>query len=149
MAALISLQGQPATGIGAQSPSQLFAKLDTDGDGQISQSEFETALGADGVDTSSADALFAKLDANGDGSISQSELASAKRGHVTITTTPAVRSQAGGVVRAKPARRAVVVGRRRRRDHADRHQFGRLDHHDHFLCRRQHGRDDHAGGADG
>ena len=78
MAALISLQGQSATGIGAQSPSQLFAKLDTDGDGQISQSEFESALGAAGVDTSTADALFAKLDANGDGSISQSELAKAE-----------------------------------------------------------------------
>lgn len=81
MAALISLQGQSATGISAQSPSQLFAKLDTNGDGQISQSEFESALGSAGVDTSSADALFAKLDANGDSSISQSELQSAKGGH--------------------------------------------------------------------
>ena len=81
MAALISLQGQSATGISAQSPSQLFAKLDTNGDGQISRSEFESALGAAGVDTSSADALFAKLDTNGDGSISESELTSAKRGH--------------------------------------------------------------------
>jgi hypothetical protein len=58
MAALISLQGQSATGIGAQSPSQLSAKLDTNSDDQISQSEFESALGAAGVDTSSADALF-------------------------------------------------------------------------------------------
>lgn len=81
MAALISLQGQSTTGIGAQSPSQLFAKLDTNGDGQISQSEFESALGAAGVDTSSADALFTRLDTNGDGSISESELTSAKRGH--------------------------------------------------------------------
>ena len=78
MAALISMQGQSATGISAQSPSQLFAKLDTDGDGQISQSEFETALGNDGVDKASADALFSKLDANGDGSISQSELTQAQ-----------------------------------------------------------------------
>ena len=60
-------------------PSQLFSELDTNGDGQISQSEFETALGNDGIDKSSADALFAKLDTNGDGSISQSELASAQR----------------------------------------------------------------------
>lgn len=95
MAALISLQGQPATGIGAQSPSPLFAKLDTDGDGQISQSEFETALGCDGVDKSSADALFAKLDANGDGSISQSELASAKRGHGHHRHHAGGQSQAG------------------------------------------------------
>ncbi len=76
MAALLALQDQSATG--TQGPSQLFSELDTNGDGQISQSEFETALGNDGVDKSSADALFAKLDSNGDGSISQSELASAQ-----------------------------------------------------------------------
>src|ERR1700690_2561426 len=81
MAALLSLQGQSTTGVTAQSPSQLFAKLDADGDGQISKSEFESALGNAGVSTSTADALFAKLDANGDGSISQSELTSAKHGH--------------------------------------------------------------------
>ncbi len=81
MAALISLQGQSATGVTAHSSSQLFAKLDTNGDGQISKSEFETALGDAGVNSSSADALFAKLDSNGDGSISQSELAKAKHGH--------------------------------------------------------------------
>jgi type IV secretory pathway VirB2 component (pilin) len=80
MAALISLQDQSASGVTAQSPSPLFSKLDTDGDGQISKSEFENALGRAGVDTSSADALFAKLDANGDGSISQSELTQARRG---------------------------------------------------------------------
>ena len=84
MAALISLQSQlqnqSASGAAPQGPSQLFAKLDTDGNGQISQSEFETALGNDGVDKSSADALFSKLDANGDGSISQSELTQARHG---------------------------------------------------------------------
>ena len=72
MAALISLQGQGADG--SQGPSSLFSQLDTDGNGQISQSEFETVLGNDGIDKSSADALFAKLDSNGDGTISQSEL---------------------------------------------------------------------------
>ena len=76
LAALISLQGQLTNG--AQGPSSLFAKLDSNGDGQVSQSEFETALGNAGVDQSSADALFAKLDANGDGSISQSELTQAQ-----------------------------------------------------------------------
>lgn len=81
MAALISLQGESASGMTAQSPSQLFAKIDTNGDGQISKSEFETALGGVGVDSSTADSLFAKLDTNDDGSISQSELASAKPGH--------------------------------------------------------------------
>lgn len=78
MAALISLQGQGTDG--SQGPSSLFSQLDTDGNGQISESEFETVLGNDGVDKSSADALFAKLDSNGDGSISQSELSQAQHG---------------------------------------------------------------------
>jgi hypothetical protein len=80
MAALIALQGQNTTGAGgAQS---LFGKLDSDGDGAVSKSEFEDVLGQSGVDTSSADALFGKLDQNGDGSIDQGELTSAtKRGH--------------------------------------------------------------------
>ena len=78
MAALIALKGQD-TGGSAQS---LFAKLDTAGDGKVSQSELETGLSPSGVDTSGADALFSKLDQNGDGSIDQGELTSAtKRGH--------------------------------------------------------------------
>ncbi len=80
LAALISFQGQSATGVVGQSPSDLFSQLDADGDGQISKSEFEQALGTSGVGTQSADALFGKLDANDDGSVSQSELAKA-RGH--------------------------------------------------------------------
>jgi hypothetical protein len=82
MAALLSLQDQSATGATAQTPSSLFSKLDTDGDGQVIKSEFETALTGAGASasTSTADALFAKLDANGDGSISQSELAKASHG---------------------------------------------------------------------
>ena len=80
MAALLSLQDQSATGATAQTPSSLFSKLDTDGDGQVSKSEFETALTGAGASISTADALFAKLDANGDGSISQSELAKASHG---------------------------------------------------------------------
>lgn len=75
MAALLSLQGQ-----GGPQGLSLFAKLDTDGNGQISKSEFETTLGNAGVDQTSADALFDKLDANGDGSIDQGELANARHG---------------------------------------------------------------------
>lgn len=80
LAALISFQGQSATGVVGQSPSDLFSQLDADGDGQISKTEFEKALGTAGVDTQSTDALFGKLDANSDGSVSQSELAKAQ-GH--------------------------------------------------------------------
>lgn len=82
LAALISLQGQGTTGAsGASGASGLFAKLDADGDGSISKSEFESTLGKAGVDSNSADALFSKLDANGDGSISKSELASARHAY--------------------------------------------------------------------
>ena len=79
LATLISLQGQNTTAGGAA--SGLLAKLDANGDGSVSKSEFESALSGAGVDTSSADALFSKLDANGDGSISKSELASARGGY--------------------------------------------------------------------
>jgi len=81
MAALISLQGQSANGLVAQSPSQLFSKIDTDGDGKISKTEFENALSGAGVSTSDADAAFAKLDANGDGSITHGELPGTKGAH--------------------------------------------------------------------
>lgn len=63
-------------------PLTCFSQLDTDGDGQISKTEFEQALGAVGVDTQSADALFGKLDANSDGNVSAGELNKAHgRGH--------------------------------------------------------------------
>ncbi len=78
MAALLSLQGQPPAGTTAQS---LFSKIDANGDGQISKSEFENALGSAGVGTSTADTVFDQLDTNGDGSISESELTSAKPAH--------------------------------------------------------------------
>jgi len=81
LAALISLQGQSANGVVGQSPSDLFSKLDSDGDGQISKTEFEQALGGVGVDTQSADALFGKLDINSDGSISAGELDKAHGHH--------------------------------------------------------------------
>ncbi len=76
MRALLGVQGQSGG-----TPSPLFAKLDTDGDGSISKTEFENALSSAGVSTDAADAAFAKLDSNGDGSISQSELAKARHGH--------------------------------------------------------------------
>jgi EF-hand domain pair len=47
--------------------------LDANGDGQISQSEFENVIGS-GADQSKVDELFAKIDSNGDGSIDKDEL---------------------------------------------------------------------------
>ncbi len=75
MSALLSMQsgqGGPAAGIA----QDVIAKFDTNGDGQVSQSEFEQAIGS-GADQSGVDALFNKLDSNGDGSVSADELQSA------------------------------------------------------------------------
>ncbi len=64
MSALLSMQsgqGSPAGDIAGD----VIAKFDTDGDGQVSQSEFEQAIGS-GADQSGVDVLFNKLDSNGD-----------------------------------------------------------------------------------
>ncbi|MGB6350290.1 MAG: EF-hand domain-containing protein [Pseudolabrys sp.] len=96
LAALISLQGQSASAVVGQSPSDLFSRLDTDGDGQISKTEFEQALGAVGVDTQSADALFGKLDANNDGNVSPSEIAKGRGHHHHHHAESSDASQSGG-----------------------------------------------------
>lgn len=61
---------------GAQKGSDdLFSKVDTDGDGSVSQSEmsdFKAKMGKS-ADTSSNDERFAKLDTDGSGSLSQAE----------------------------------------------------------------------------
>ena len=58
----------------------LFAQIDGDGDGKITKSEFEEALGAGGTNLAKADSVFGKLDKDGDGSVSLNELASALKG---------------------------------------------------------------------
>lgn len=58
----------------------LFSKLDSNGDGQISKSEFESNLGAGGTNTANADSVFGKLDTNSDGSVSLDELSAALKG---------------------------------------------------------------------
>ncbi len=60
--------------------SDLFGLLDTNGDGQISKAEFESALGAGGTNVTNADSVFSKLDTNGDGSVSLDELSAALKG---------------------------------------------------------------------
>ena len=74
MKALLSVQGNQGKSPGKL--ESLLGKFDTDGDGQISQSEFETAIGPD-ADKAKVDELFQKLDANGDGAISRDELKAA------------------------------------------------------------------------
>jgi hypothetical protein len=77
--ALLSLQGGDG---GASGMSSLFSQLDSDGDGTVSKTDFDKALGATGVNASSADNIFAEIDKDGDGIVSQDELAAtAGRAH--------------------------------------------------------------------
>jgi hypothetical protein len=87
MSALLAAQGQSSTATttsASTSPDaalkDLFSQLDSNGDGQISKSEFENALGAGGTNTANADSVFSKLDKNGNGSVSLDELTAALKG---------------------------------------------------------------------
>jgi Ca2+-binding EF-hand superfamily protein len=87
MSALLDAQSQSSTGsttTASKSRSSalkdLFAQIDGDGDGKITKSEFEEALGAGGTNLEKADSVFGKLDKDGDGSVSLNELASALKG---------------------------------------------------------------------
>jgi hypothetical protein len=87
MSALLAAQGQSSaatTTSASTSPSSalqdLFSQIDANGDGEISKSEFENALGAGGTNLAQADDVFNKLDTNGDGSVSMSELSSTLKG---------------------------------------------------------------------
>lgn len=73
MSALISTQEQGSRTAHAQ---QLFAKMDADGDGKISQSEFENVFGSN-ADMSKVDGLFKALDSDSDGNVSSDEFTSA------------------------------------------------------------------------
>src|SRR5216684_1767916 len=81
MSALLAAQSQSSTATTASAPTSrsdalnnLFSQLD--GDGKISKSEFENALGAGGTNIAQADNVFGKMDSNGDGSVSLDEMAS-------------------------------------------------------------------------
>jgi hypothetical protein len=87
LSALLAAQGQSSTGTttpASTGPSSalkdLFSLLDTNGDGQISKSEFENTLGAGGTNLANADKVFNELDKNGDGSVNLGELSSALKG---------------------------------------------------------------------
>jgi Ca2+-binding EF-hand superfamily protein len=81
MSALLDAQSQSSSNVSSlsmrsKSLKEWFVKVDSDGDGKISKSEFE-ALGADGNKAGQAGNAFGKLDTDGDGSVSLKELASA------------------------------------------------------------------------
>ena len=86
MSALLDAQSQSSTASATASKSRasalkdLFAQIDGNGDGKITKSEFEGALGAGGTNLANADSVFGKLDKDGDGSVSLKELASALKG---------------------------------------------------------------------
>jgi Ca2+-binding EF-hand superfamily protein len=83
MSALLAAQGQSSGAPSASASSalqDLFSQIDGDGDGRISKSEFESALGAGGTNLAQADDVFGKLDLDGDGSVSLDEMSSALKG---------------------------------------------------------------------
>jgi hypothetical protein len=85
MSALLAAQGQSGSNASARTSrsdalKDLFAQIDVDGDGKLSKSEFEKALGAGGSNTAKADDVFSKLDKDGDGSVNLSELMAALKG---------------------------------------------------------------------
>jgi hypothetical protein len=83
MSALIAAQGD-TTNTTPTNPSDalqdLFSQIDANGDGSITKTEFENALGAGGTNTAAADKVFGELDTNGDGSVSLDEVKSALQG---------------------------------------------------------------------
>ena len=85
MSALIDAQSQSGTtNTAPTNPSDalqdLFSQIDGNGDGSISKSEFESALGAGGTNVAAADDVFGKLDSNGDSSVSLDEMKNALQG---------------------------------------------------------------------
>lgn len=100
MSALIAAQSQSSDAAGSATNSassgstsststsrdaalkDLFSQIDADGDGSITKSEFENALGAGGTNLAQADDVFSKMDSNSDGSVSLDEMSKAlKSGH--------------------------------------------------------------------
>ena len=87
MSALLAAQSQSTTGSTTSASTSrsdalkdLFAQIDADGDGKLSKSEFENALGAGGTNLAQADDVFGKLDKNGDGSVGLDEMMAALKG---------------------------------------------------------------------
>jgi EF-hand domain pair len=85
MSALLDAQSKSGTTSSAptnpsDSLQDLYSQIDGNGDGSITKSEFESALGAGGTNTAAADKVFGELDANGDGSVSLDEMKSALQG---------------------------------------------------------------------
>jgi hypothetical protein len=96
MSALLAAQSQSPSASTASAPTSppgalkhLFSRLDANRDGQISKSEFESALGAGGTNLAQADDVFSKLDKDGNGTVSPDELSSTLngKGHHSATSS--------------------------------------------------------------
>jgi Ca2+-binding EF-hand superfamily protein len=84
---LLAAQGQSSMGstrsaLASQLDAlkDLFSQLDADHDGQISTSEFRSALGAGGTNLAQAEDVLAKLDKDGSGTVSLDEMSAALKG---------------------------------------------------------------------
>ncbi len=148
MSALLAAQSQSAsTGstptVSSDPLQNLFSLIDGNNDGNISKSEFESALGAGGTNLANADSVFGKLDKNGDGNVSLGELKSALQGagghHHHHHVESSGDADGGGAGRhpsgssgasADPLLQALAG-----RVLHFRHQQRRLDHHVAHLCR--------------
>ena len=146
----------------ASALQDLFSQIDANGDGQISKTEFENALGAGGTNLAQADDVFNKLDANGDGSVSLDEMqkalqgAQGKGGHHHHHHVADSRRIDGTTERARPPARvrrrrielrSVAAGAGRRNQHVGNQQR-RFDHDIHHQCRRLRHHHDLARGDD-
>jgi hypothetical protein len=136
MSALLAAQSQSSTGsttatAGNSNPlKDLFSQIDADGDGKLSKTEFENALGAGGTNTAQADDVFSKMDKDGDGSVRQGSPSS--QGRRFRRFRPHQGRVKFGSADAGAGRGVLHVG----------HQQRRLDHDLDDLCRRLQGVDD-------
>ena len=101
----------------------LFQQMDQDGDGKVSQSEFQTGL--QNLTQGSGDAtglgnLFAMLDTNGDGVIDQAEQAAAPQALANAGQPPPMPPPVQGSSRSPPGPVPAVGPGRRRRNQPDR-----------------------------
>jgi len=87
MGALLAAQSQSSMGSATSALTSrsdalkhLFSQLDADGDGQVSKSEFHSALGAGGTNLAQADDVFSKMDKDASGAVSLDEMTSALTG---------------------------------------------------------------------
>ena len=132
----------------------LFSQIDANGDGQITKSEFENALGAGGTNIQNADNVFSKLDANGDGSVSLDEMSKALQGaggkgghhhHHHATSAAGSSDPATPMDQQRRIEHRSAAGGAARRFLDLHHQQRWLDHDVPDLRRRIQGHDDDAG----